>query len=455
MSKVLSALPSTSRLARLMHSAGLDFHVLVTLMSRSWTVVAGAVTVILLPLCLDSTQQGYYYTITSLLGLQILFELGFGQVIIQFVGHEVAHLDSSDQSKFAGDSVRIDRLGSLMQLLRRWYIVAALLFGLGAGVTGALFLARLGALPLSQWLAIWLIMVACTGVNLTYIPALAMLEGCGRVGQVARLRMMQSIIGYCGLWLGLALGAGLWSAIMVPVASAVSTGFWLRSAHLYSWTLRHPVDPANRIVWRRDVLPFQGRIAISAMSGYFLFYAFTPLIFANCGAVEAGRFGIAMTVFNVLPVVGTSWVYARSPAMAMHIARGERAELNKLFFAVFKRSMLFTVCAAASVVGGASLLGWLGVPLMTRIASPGVLACLGIVACCNSAIFSLSAYMRAHREETVHAVSVTGALASALIAYFGSRFGLLTMSLMYAALTALVMLPWTIMLFQRYRSRAN
>jgi hypothetical protein len=447
-----SLLSGASWFARLRHVAGLDFHVLVTLLSRGWTVIAGATTVIVLRL--NSTEQGYYYTITSLLGLQILFEMGLGQVIIQLVGHEVAHLDDTGETAFRGDPVRLDRLGSLMQLLRRWYLVAALTFGVLAGVVGGVFLSRRGVLPPGQWMGTWAIMVASTSANLMYVPALAMLEGCGRIGQVARVRMMQSIIGYGGLWLGLIAGARLWSAVMVPLVSAIVTGLWLRRAHAYRWLLQRSVEPANRIAWRRDVLPFQGRIAISAMSGYFLFYAFTPLIFANRGAVEAGRFGIAMTVFNALSAVGTSWVYAKTPAMAMHIARGERESLDAVFSAVFKRSLIFTVSAAAGVVICASLLGWAGVPQMTRIASPGVLTCLAIVCSCNCIVFSLAAYMRAHREEPMHGVSVTGAMATVLVAYFGSRVGVLAMSAMYASLTALVILPWTIILFRRYRRRA-
>jgi hypothetical protein len=436
-------------------AAGLDFHVLVTLLSRGWTVIAGATTVILLPLRLGSTEQGYYYTITSLLGLQILFEMGLGQVIIQLVGHEVAHLKNVGEERFTGDPARLNRLASLMQLLRRWYRVAAVLFAVLAGVGGALFLTRRGVLAPSQWMGTWFIMAVCTAANLTYVPALAMLEGCGRIGNVARLRMIQSVVGYVALWVSLIAGAGLWSAIMVPLASATSTGLWLRRVRIYTWLTSHVVAPGSGIAWRRDVLPFQARIAISAMSGYFLFYAFTPLIFANRGAVEAGRFGIAMTVFNALAAVGTSWIYAKTPTMAMHIARGERRELDTVFFSVFKRSLVFTTAAAAGVVLCASLLSWAGVRQMSRIASPGVLCCLALVCVANCVIFSLAAYMRAHREEPMHGVSVTGAIATVLVAYFGSRFGVLPMSVAYLIVTAGLMLPWTIALFRRYQRRSQ
>lgn len=445
-----------SRLARLRQVTGLDFHVFVTLLSRGWSVLAGAGTVVLLPLHLSSTEQGFYYTFVSLLGLQVLFELGLGQVIIQLVSHESAHLTPTADQRLEGDATRLDHLGSLMQLLRRWYLVAALLFGGLGGVTGGLFLAHRDALPPEQWVGPWAVMMFCTAVNLTYVPALAMFEGCGQIGQVARLRLVQSVIGYTGLWTGLLSGAGLWSACFVPLAATLSTGFWLAYlGRLYQWLLQRVVRDAQRIAWRRDVLPFQWRIAVSAASGYFIFYSFTPLIFANRGPAEAGQFGIAMAVFNALSAVGTSWVYAKTPAMAMYISLGERKALDALFKAVTLRSVLFTTVAAAGIVGGAMLLTWTGLPLMRRIAGSGVLACLAVVCVANCLISAFAAYMRAHREEPMLSVSLVGGIATTLVAWLGSRSSLLTTSMLYAALTSLVLLPWTFLLFRRYSRRTT
>lgn len=445
-----------SRITRLRLLTGLDFHVLGTLLSRGWSVVAGAATVILLPQFLTSTQQGFYYTFSSLLGLQILFELGLGQVIIQLVGHEIAHLKPTEDQRLEGDAARHDRLASLVKLLRRWYIATAVLFGVAGGVAGALFLAHRSPLPILEWLGVWCVMVMCTAINLTYVPPLAMLEGFGRVGQVARLRLRQAIVGYLALWAALVFGAGLWSACMVPVAGTLLTAFWLRgNGKIYQGLLSRAVLDGQQIAWRRDVLPFQWRIALSALSGYFIFYSFTPLIFANRGAVEAGRFGMAMTIFNALAQVGTSWIYAKTPMFAMHISRGERAELNRLFLGVFKRSFIFTVLAVSAIVIGDVVLTGAGVRQMSRIAAPGVMACLALVCVANCVIFSFAAYMRAHREEPMLFVSVAGGIATGFVAYFGSRVSVLTMSMMYAALTACVLLPWTAALFLRYYRRMH
>ncbi|MDQ5896013.1 MAG: hypothetical protein QG612_99, partial [Pseudomonadota bacterium] len=426
----------TSRLIRI---AGIDFHVLATLLSRGWSVVAGALTVLLVPLFLSPTEQGYYYTFASLLGLQILFELGLGQVIIQLVGHHAAHLEIIGDDRLAGEEYHIDLLASLTRWLRRWYRVAALAFALLAGGAGGLFLTLKGQLSVEHWTPVWVVLVLSSAVNLTYVPLLALQEGLGRIGQVARLRLAQSVVGYAALWLALFGQLSLWAACMVPLATSLLTAYWLnRIAPLHRWLCARPPTTESGLDWRRDVFPFQWRIALSAISGYFIFYAFTPLVFANRGAVEAGRFGIAMAVFNALSAVGTSWVYARAPAFAMHIARGERAQLNSLFLAVLRRSVIFTTVVAASVVLTVVFLDQLGVQQMKRIADPAVLTCLAAACAVNAVIFSVAAYMRAHREEPMLPVSIVGAVLTALIAYVGSKYSVLAMSLLYALLTACV-----------------
>lgn len=446
---------TSSRVARLRLLVGADFHTMATLLSRGWSVIAGGLTVALLPFLLSSLDQGYYYTFSSLLGLQILFELGLGQVIMQLVGHDVAHLKYVENQHLLGEEGRLDRLGSLMRLLRRWYVVAALLFVVLGGVCGALFLATRGQLPMHEWVGVWSLLVVCTGINLTYIPSLSFLEGCGRIGQVARLRLMQSVIGYGAVWIALFCDAGLWAACMVPLTATIFTGVWLRYFNgVQRWLLQRPLKSGGNVLhWRRDVLPFQWRIALSALSGYFIFYAFTPLIFAQRGAVEAGRFGIAMAIFNALAAVGTSWVHAKTPTMAMHISRNERKPLNALFDSAFRRSLIFTTVVAFSIVAGVQVLLMLGVPQAHRISDPAVLACLALVSSVNSIIFSMAAYMRAHREEPMLGVSLFGAAATLLIAYFGAAHSILVMSAMYALMTGGVLLPWSAALFFRYRRR--
>jgi hypothetical protein len=203
------------------------------------------------------------------------------------------------------------------------------------------------------------------------------------------------------------------------------------------------------------VLPLQWRIAVSFISGFFVLNVITPIVFAHRGPIEAGRYGIAMTIFSAVSSLGMSWVYAKAPAFTMHISRGERRELNALFKAVALRSIAVTTALSASVVLAAWVLEHLGVASISRLASPPVLACLALVTTVNSVVFAMAIFMRAHREEPLAIASVaTGALTT-LAVYFGSRADLLTMSMMHVAVIALVMLPWTAWIFRRYIRRAH
>jgi hypothetical protein len=442
------------RIARLRHAAGIDFHVFATLLFRGWGILAGGATMLLIPLWLDATQQGYYYTFASVLALQVFFELGLSGVVVQLVSHEVAQLHITPDERFEGPPARLGRLASLATMLLRWYRVAAVLFGLIGGVAGALFFMRRGQLSPQAWLPVWVALIACTAVNLSYVPALSLLEGCGRVGHVARLRLVQSVIGYLALWLVLAAGGGLWAAAVVPFVSAACTTWWLRNrGALFRWLCHHSYEAVHAMSWRTDVLPLQWRIAVSWASGFFVINLFTPVVFAHQGAVEAGRLGMAMAVFNAVTTVGMSWVNAKVPAFTAHIARGEDAALNALFRSVAMRSILVTTALALFVLGVDAVATALGLRMVSRVAPLPVLGWIALATIGNCLIFSAATYMRAHREEPMLAVSVCGGALTALAVTLSASAGLGTMMMLYAAITLFFGLPWTAVLFLRYHRR--
>jgi hypothetical protein len=443
-----------SRLGRM---AGLDAQVLPTLLLRGWQIIAGGVMVLLIPVWLGKVEQGYYYTFSSLLALQIFFELGMNQVIIQLVSHDFAHVSVSDSAALKGDAIRIDRLASLVGLLRRWYGIAASLFFVIVSACGVWFFSTKGDLPISAWSGAWLLLTLVTAVNLYLSAALTVLEGCGEVAGVARMRMVQSICGNSLMWIALALGAGLWAMPLVPLVAAAYTGYWLRiNGSTIERLRKHSVVSASKatINWSADIFPFQWRIAVSWISGYFIFQLFTPLAFARLGAVEAGRLGISMAVFSALLTVGMSWVSAKLPAFAVHVSRNERASLNMLFNSLVKRSMVFTLIATISIIGIMLVLTSLDITAVDRFASLPVVVCLGAVTLVNCFIFAAAAYMRAHKEEPMMLVSVFTGLATLAAAAIGSTYGVFTMMALYTLINICLTLPWTLILFIRYYRRA-
>lgn len=431
---------------------GLDFHVLSTLLLRSWGIMAGAVTLIMLPAWLSPAQQGYYYTFASLLALQIFFELGFSQVIVMLVSHEAAHLSLDQNGTHQGDPDRIARLAGIVALLRQWYCVAAVLFVLIAGAAGWLFFSTHDqTLPMSTWAPVWGVVVVLSAINLYVSPQLAVIEGLGQVGQVARLRLIQSIGGYASLWLLLILDAQLWAIIAIPLIAAMATLWWLRTR--MGWFKSVPAV-TSCISWRREIFPIQWRIAVSWISGYFIFNLFTPIVFSSHGAVEAGRLGMALQVFNAVSTLGLSWINAKVPNFTMHISRGETTALNQLFKSVALRSVIATMALCFVVLGMVTLGSVLEIDAMNRIASPNVLLWLACATIINTLIYAAASYMRAHREEPMLTISIiTALLTVAVLLLLQTHVSHMMMG--YAMICFFISLPWTAWIFQRFRLRHN
>jgi hypothetical protein len=412
----------------------------------------GVATVLFLPLYLTPDLQGYYFTFASVLSIQIFFELGLNQILVQLVSHEVAHLNADANGRLTGDGAHLDRLGSLVKLTKLWYGSSALLFAVIGGTVGTCFFTLKGTEPPAAWLGPWVVLVAATAVNLWLSPRLVVLEGCGKVGQIARLRLYQSMMGAAGFWIALTFGASLWAVTVVPIVSGVCTGYWLKAyENELSGLSGRLIEPVNQISWKTQVFPLQWRISISFASGYIIFNLFTPMVFSYYGATEAGRLGMGLTMFSAISSIGMSWINAKAPNFTTYIARGERSKLNNLFDSLMKRSVIFVTVVSMSVVAGVWCLNDMGLPITQRIAPPSVLAMLAVVTVCNSMISAMATYMRAHREEPMLTLSAVVAILVAGAIYIGLMYSILAMVSLYMFITIFVSLPWALCLFYQYR----
>ena len=112
--------------SRLRHVAGVDGAVGYTALARVCSIVSSVGNVLLLVKFLSPIEQGYYYTLLSLVLLQSVLELGFSFVIQQYAAHESVHCVLFRDGRVEGDETAHSRLASVLQLAARWYLVAAI-----------------------------------------------------------------------------------------------------------------------------------------------------------------------------------------------------------------------------------------------------------------------------------------------------------------------------------------
>jgi len=442
-------------LRRLASRLGIDFHVAYALVSKLWMVIAGAGTVILIPRYLSETSQGYYYTFSAILGVLVFFELGLNQVIAQIAAHDAAHIERDKAGRLLSGERGLARLRALLHFIYTWSRWAATLFVLAILPLGVMFFQRHGVLPIIEWIKPWAILVLFAAANLFQASRLAFMEGLGLVGQIARLRLAQSMIGYLTMWVVLITTKSLYAAVVVPAISAIGTALWLRFSDNPIRGLMATSSNAGAclISWREEILPLQWRIALSWISSFFIYQAFVPMAFASQGAAEAGQLGLGLNVFTAITTVAMSWVMSRSPRFATLVAQQQRDELRATFRHAFRHSFAAIVLLVVMVILAIWLVNVLDWQIARRVPSLGVTAALGCAAIGNSAIFAMANFMHAHKQDPLAIPSAVTAILVIFAAYYGMQVSVLAAIAAYAAIICLLFVPWTFTLFRQYYGR--
>lgn len=421
---------------KLRQSLGLDRAVIFTILARGWSSLAGLVTVFLIARFMTGAEQGYYYTFGSLVALQIVFELGFSFVILQMASHECAHLLLAPDGTVTGDPVAHGRLASVLQKSVRWYSVAALLMFCILLPTGMHFFSahRQAGLAVA-WRLPWFMVVLAASLAFQIDPLFSFMEGCGYVPRVARTRLGQALLGSILAWAALVSHHGLFAPAMA-ISGQVLVGLaWLWTQRRLLLGLFHHHADTHRVHWRSEVWPFQWRIAVSWMCGYFIFQLFVPVLFAYRGPLEAGQMGMSLSISNVLASVAIAWVNTKAAPFGSMIARKEYGILDQTFFRALTQSLAVSTICSLMAWTALLMLNEHHLKLASRMLSPLPFAILLLTVVINHAISSEAIYLRSHKQEKLLAQSVFGAVATGLSTYLlGKRFGAIGMLSGYCVL---------------------
>ncbi|MGP8269190.1 MAG: hypothetical protein ACLQLH_03905 [Terracidiphilus sp.] len=439
---------------RMRRALGLDGAVAYTFLARIVNIVGSTGTVLLIVRFLSPVEQGYYYTLLSLVSLQMVFELGFSFVIQQLAAHECIHLEVKADGSVTGDRVAHARLASVLQLSLRWYTLAAAAMGLLLAPLGIFFFSRHAASGPVQvaWLGPWLTAVIASAMGLWCMPFYSFLEGCGQVRAAAAMRLRQSTAASVLAWSALLLHHGLYAPVLV-IAGQVGTGLFFLSTHrhLLAALLRHPIREAA-IHWTREIWPFQWRIAVSWMCSYFTMQVMIPIIFSLRGPVEAGQMGMSLSITGYMTSLVLPWISTKATPFGRMIARREFQGLDRMFLRTLGQSMAVfgvIVLAACSV---AALLPAVAPRLAVRMVSPQLFTVLVLAAGANCVVQSMAILLRSFKREPFLVQSlVVASLTLLLAALTAARWGNAGVTLSYLAATAGIALPSAFTIFLRAR----
>lgn len=441
----------TPFLERTLAGLGIDRAVGWTVAARVWSILAGPLSVILIASHLSAEEQGFYYTFASIVTFQTVFELGLGMVIVQFASHEKAFLEWTSGGTLTGSDVEKGRLATLFRKSVQWYAVATTLAAIALLVGGTIFFKYEGTI-VEGWASPWIAVALLAGAALFLTPFLSIIEGCGRVAEVARVRTWQVMASNIAAWSVLLLGGKLWASPAILAGSLLVGGVWLLATHrkLFSDLLLH--TRGGSISWRDEVWPFQWRIAVSWISSYFTFHLFIPVLFSSHGPADAGRMGMSLTLASAVFFVATSLLTTKMPLFGELIARRDFAELDARFFPAMWRAFGLMALGAIALLGGTYALRVIGHRWSERLLDPLPFALLLATLLINTLFFAEAVYLRAHKQEPLLGIFVASGIAvAACTLILGRMYGATGMMVGYFVTTLVISLGGGTWVFARKR----
>jgi len=430
-----------------------DRAVLVTILSRVLGIVTAPICLLFTIQYLSEAERGYHFTFFSLLGFSALFDGGVSFSAQQFISREAAHLHVSPGNRLEGSAEGVARLSALFRQTCRWYVRAAVAFGvllLAAG-GGFFWVTAKDDLP---WQIPWLLCVATAAVSLATSPLTSLITGIGRVESIAAsnaARTFAAAVTLCGL---LSCGAGLYAG---PLSGLAGFIVWL-AAMLVRWLplVRQTAEcrpAAAPVDWGAQVWPMQWRMAVSIACGFFIFRAITPAVFSTCGAVAAGRFGLTQMAIDFAAQVSSSWLAVRTPLMAKLHSLRSAAALDRLFQSTFWISV-GGYCGCIAM--GMGLL-WALRPFHPRLVDaflgPVPFALLAAWTLSNQLLQLFATYCRTAGNEPFMVISIASAAATLLGAIaFGSLAGVQGIAFWLALHNAVFFVPWGWLIYRHMRA---
>jgi hypothetical protein len=289
-------------------------------------------------------------------------------------------------------------------------------------------------------------------LNFFASPLFAIVEGCGRIADLARMRIGQNIVANIALWVTLLLHGGLFAASLFQTAMVGYGLFWIASSYWRLFLSLFRTDITDvRFSWREEVWPFQWRIAISWVSGYFMFQLFNPILFATHGAVVAGQMGMSLNLCSSLMGLSIAWMSTKASPFGVLVAKRRWKELDEQFFRTLGHSLLVLVSGLGVLYVVVLFLNRSANPYAQRVLPPTPFACLIVATAMNHVLFCEAQYLRAHKAEPFLYLSVAAGVFTCLSVYLLAKpFSAAGVSIGYLVSSG-VTLCWGTLILRRLR----
>lgn len=410
---------------------GIDKAIAYSSGARLIQAVANLLTVFFIATLLSPNEQGFYYTFASVVGIQVFFELGFSGIMTQYVAHEAVHLSLDKNNVYIGDIHHLSRLSYLLHFCVKWYAIITVLFFIVVNIVGLFFFNSYTTTEDVDWKIPWIILCIATSVKLFQAPLTSIMTGLGMVKEMNKLLFYQQIIIPLSMWVCLICGLKLY---VLGISSLIGGIVWIvyliRTSLFQILINLWKIQIIEKINYMQEIFPYQWKIALSWISGYFIFQLFNPVLFATEGAAVAGQMGMTISVLNGIQALALSWQNTKIPIYSGLIELKKFTELDSLFSKTTKQMIgisltLNLIVILFFIVLNAMEISVSGELISERFLELPTFVIMSVAICLNQLIYSWATYLRCHKQEPFLILSIVEGILCMLSTFlFGNYFGL-------------------------------
>lgn len=440
---------------RIANKLGIDRAISYVLIGRGFSFLSQPITLYLIAKYFTAPEQGYYYTFGSILSASVFLELGLGVVLTQFASHEFAYLSWNEDGSLLGDKDSLSRLLSILRKSLKWYGVLSVLYFLILIPVGIIFFGSSPDATNVNFLIPWIFLVFFNSLGLFIYPILAIIEGCGKVAELQKMKFYQLSLGAVSVWLIIFMKGGLLAATILAFTNFLVSIIWLNNNFkglILQLRLRDNKFNYHQISWRYEIMPMQWRIALSWTSGYIIFQLFNPLLFKYQGATVAGQMGMSLSVANAIQNTSMAWISTKVPLYGSLIKKKKYNQLDNIYLNSTKHGITFALFLSIFAIIFIYFIKIYFPSYGDRILSVESIAALFFANIINIKIFSIAGYLRAHKEEPFLINSLVTAFVMVIVSWYCARY-LSVEILCYsiAAINLFIGLPMAFFIFKKKR----
>lgn len=443
----------------LLHKIGMDRAIAYGSGARVIQAVAGVVTLFFITAFMTGVEQGYYYTFTSLIGLQVFFELGFTGIITQFVAHEASHLKIDYNSNYTGEEKYRSRLSSFLHFSLKWYSIASVFFIVVLIIIGFHLFSNKEGGESVDWFLPYLIVCVSTAIKMLQAPFTAMLMGLNKVTEMNRIMFYQQVVTPVIMWLLLIFHAGLY---VVGVSSLLAVIVWfyyvLKTDMKIILFNLYKIEISDKVNYTKEIFPFQWKIAVSSLSGYFIFSFITPILFKYQGPIIAGQMGMTISVVSAIQALAMTWQSTKVPLYSNFIALKKYTELDDIFNKTTRQMLIICVTIMmATFIALCSCdifkIGIEGKLLSKRFLVGWPLLFLMVSYSLTSLTFAWATYLRCHKQEPYMWMSLVSGFLCLVCIWISAKFTNIFYITLFYMIVRISVMPWSYSIYSKNKER--